>query len=77
MMNSINWTSFERAGFGGYKKAALSWIFRHGKIFRNHLLIASVKLILRRFDITEDTLVLDELDRARCKRTKRIHNPSS
>jgi len=24
MMNSINWTSFERAGFGSYKKAALS-----------------------------------------------------
>jgi hypothetical protein len=28
MMNSINWTSFERAGFGGYKKAALSWMFQ-------------------------------------------------
>lgn len=73
MMNSINWASFERAGFGGYKKAALSWMFRHGKIFWDHLLIASVKLILRRYDIKEGIAVLDELDRARCKRTKRIH----
>ena len=73
MMNSINWASFERAGFGGYKKAALSWMFRHGKIFWEPLLIASVKLILRRYDIKEGTAVLDELDRARCKRTTRIH----
>lgn len=58
MMNSINWTSFERAGFGSYKKAALSWMFRHGKIFREHLLVASVKLILRRYDIKEGILVL-------------------
>ena len=36
--------------------------------------IASVKLILRRYDIKEGIAVLDELDRARsCKRTKRIH----
>jgi hypothetical protein len=73
MMNAINWTSFERAGFGGYKKAALSWMFRHGKIFREHLLDASVKLILLRYGITEGVLVLDELDRARCKVTTRIH----
>ena len=73
MMNSINWASFERAGFGGYKKAALSWMFRHGKIFWDHLLSASVKLVLRQYDIKEGIAVLDELDRARCKKTKRIH----
>jgi hypothetical protein len=73
MMNSINWASFERAGFGGYKKAALSWMFRHGKIFWDHLLIASVKLVLRQYDIKKGIAVLDELDRARCKKTKRIH----
>lgn len=39
MMNAINWTSFERAGFGGYKKAAFSWMFCHGKIFWEYLLM--------------------------------------
>lgn len=73
MMNSINWTSFERAGFGSYKKAALSWMFRHGKIFWEALLIASVKRIFLQYGITEGILALDDLDRARCKRTKRIH----
>ena len=72
-MNAINWSSFERAGFGSYKKAALSWMFRHGKIFWEYLLIASVKLVFLRYGITEGVLVLDELDRARCKITKRIH----
>jgi len=35
--------------------------------------LASVTLILRRHNITEGELVLDESDRARSKRTKRIH----
>ena len=73
MMNTINWTSFERAGFGSYKKAALSWMFRHGKIFWEDLLTASVKRIFLQYGITEGILALDDLDRARCKRTKRIH----
>ncbi len=73
MMNSINWTSFERAGFGSYKKAALSWMFRHGKIFWEYLLIASVKRIFQQYGITKGVLALDDLDRARCKITKRIH----
>ncbi|MCI5121317.1 MAG: transposase, partial [Candidatus Electrothrix sp. AUS4] len=73
MMNTINWSSFERAGFGSYKKAALSWMFRHGKIFWEYLLVASVKRIFFRYGIKEGILVLDELDRARCKVTKRIH----
>ena len=73
MMNSVNRSSFERAGFGSYKKAALSWMFRHGKIFREHLPVASVKRIFLQYGITEGVLVLDEPDRARCKTTTRIH----
>jgi hypothetical protein len=73
MMNSINWSSFERAGFGSYKQGALSWMFRHGKIFWEHLLVASVKRIFLRYGIRDGVLVVDELDRCRCKRTKRIH----
>ncbi len=73
MMNTINWSSFERAGFGSYKKAALSWMFRHGKIFWEHLLVASVKRIFFRYGIREGVVALDDLDRSRCKITTRIH----
>ena len=48
-------------------------MFRHGKIFREHLLVASVKRIFLRYGIRDGVLVVDELDRRRCKRTRRIH----
>ena len=38
-----------------------------------YLLLASVTLVLERHGITEGVLVLDESDRSRSKRTKRIH----
>ena len=58
---------------GKYTNQALSWMFRQGKIDWNLLLIASVKQILLSYGITEGQLVLDEVDRARCKFTKRIY----
>ncbi len=48
-------------------------MFRCAKIDWHGLLLASVTLILKRHGITEGTLVLDESDRARSKRTTRIH----
>lgn len=74
MVNAVSWSKFERASLGGYKAAALSWIFRKGKIFWNKLLYGSVKLILEKYNIKEGVLAVDELDRARSKKTKRIHN---
>ena len=73
LTNGINWTKFKRCSLGNYTASALSWMFRHGKIAWNLLLIASVKMILLRHGITEGQLVLDEVDRARSKSTKRIH----
>lgn len=73
LTNTISWSSFERAGLGKYKIAALSWMFRNGKIDWNRLLIASVKLILKRHGIIDGVLVADESDRRRSKRTSRIH----
>jgi hypothetical protein len=74
MLNAINWAKFERGSLGKYKMAALSWVFHHAKISWELLLIASVNVILRQHGITKGTLVLDEADRARSKRTTRIYN---
>jgi len=50
---------------GKYKIAALSWMFRNGKINWNRLLIASVKLILKQHGITERVLLADFSSRRR------------
>jgi len=73
LTNGINWTKFKRCSLGKYTVSGLSWMFRHGKIPWNLLLIASVKMILLRNGITEGQLVIDEVDRARSKSTRRIH----
>ncbi|MGZ8908428.1 MAG: transposase, partial [Methylococcaceae bacterium] len=73
LTNTVCWAKFERASLGDYKIAALSWMFREAKVAWNYLLLASVTLVLNRHGITEGVLVLDESDRARSKRTKRIH----
>ena len=73
LTNSVCWAKFERASLGEYKIAALSWMFREAKVAWNYLLLASVSLVLVRHGITEGELVLDESDRSRSKRTKRIH----
>ena len=44
--NSICWARFERASLGTYALAALSWMLRHSKIPWDHLLVASVRVIL-------------------------------
>ncbi|MCK4493800.1 MAG: transposase, partial [Methylococcales bacterium] len=74
LMNSVCWAKFERASLGGYKVAALSWMFRDAKIYWDILLQASIILILKRYGIKEGVIAIDESDRARSKRTKRIHH---
>ncbi len=74
LMNSVCWAKFERASLGRYKISALSWMFRDAKICWNIMLQASVLLILKRYGITEGVIAIDESDRARSKRTKRIHH---
>ena len=46
---------------------------REAKVSWEYLLLASVTLVLERHGITDGVLVLDESDRARTKRTKRIY----
>jgi len=73
MVNAVCQAKFERASLGEYKIAALSWMFRNGKILWEKSLIASVMHILKKYGITNGVLILDESDRARSKNTKRIH----
>jgi DDE superfamily endonuclease len=65
--NSICWARFARASLGTYAMAALSWMFRHSKIPWEHLLVASVRVILRHHGITAGTLVVDDTDNPRSK----------
>jgi len=70
--NSICWARFERASLGTYSLAALSWMFRHSKIPWDHLLMASVRVILRHHGITSGRLVIDDTDNQRSKAAKAL-----
>jgi hypothetical protein len=65
--NSICWARFERASFGTYTLAALSWMFRHSKIPWDALLVASVRVSLRHYGLTSGSLVVDDTDNQRSK----------
>ncbi len=70
--NSICWARFERASLGTYSLAALSWMFRHSKMPWDHLLVASVRVILRHHGITSGSLVIDDTDNQRSKAAKAL-----
>jgi hypothetical protein len=70
--NSICWARFERASLGTYALAALSWMFRHSKIPWDHLLVASVRVILRHHGLTSGSLVVDDTDNQRSKSAKTL-----
>ena len=70
--NSICWARFERASLGTYSLAALSWMFRHSKIPWDHLLVASVRVILRHHGLTSGSLVIDDTDHSRSKSAKAL-----
>ena len=72
MTNSICWERFSRAGIGGYKAAALSWMFRHSKIPWEHLLEISIRILLQAHGILHGVLVLDDSEKQRSKVTRRI-----
>jgi len=71
--NSICWAKFERASFGSYPRAALSWMFKHAKIPWEKLLTASVRLILKKYGILEGMLVIDDSDKKRRKSANKIY----
>lgn len=68
--NSICWARFERASLGTYTLATLSWMFRHSKMPWDHLLVASVQVILQHHGLTSGALVIDDTDNPRSKSAK-------
>jgi hypothetical protein len=72
LTNTVYWKAFERAGLGGYRLGALSWMFRRSKLAWDGLLRVGVWLVLRQHGITEGVLVADDSDHRRSKRTPRI-----
>jgi hypothetical protein len=70
--NSICWARFERASLGTYSLAALSWMFRHSKIPWEHLLVASVRVILCQYGMPSGSLVIDDTDNQRSKSAKTL-----
>jgi DDE superfamily endonuclease len=70
--NSICWARFERASLGTHSLAALSWMFRHSKMPWEHLLVASVRVILCQYGITSGNLVIDDTDNQRSKSAKTL-----
>jgi hypothetical protein len=70
--NTVCWAKFERASLGRYSLAGLSWMFRHAKMPWERLLELSVRVILRRYGITEGCLCLDDADKRRAKVTQTI-----
>ena len=73
MTNRICWSKFFRASLGQYKISSLSWMLRHSKIFWDKLLMASILVILKKYDLRSGVLILDDSDKQRSKKTKRIH----
>ena len=72
MTNSVCWSRFSQSGIGRYKKAALSWMFRHSKIPWEKLLESSVRAILIAHDVHQGVLAFDDSEKQRSKTTKRI-----
>jgi hypothetical protein len=65
--NSVCWAQMERASFGRYRAAALSWMFRKSQILWEKLLFASVKALVAKYHLKSGALVVDDTDKRRSK----------
>jgi len=73
LTNQVNWARFSKISLGAYSKAALSKMCLHAQVSWNRLLICSVRMILKRFRVSEGVLVIDDKDRQRSKNVKKIY----
>ncbi len=73
LTNSVCWAQFERISLGRLTLKSISWMFRRSKILWEHLLVYSVRVVLKTYGISEGVLVLDDSDRTRSKNTKDLH----
>lgn len=69
--NSICWRKFSRISLGSFSDALFSWYFR-GPMTWELLLSSSVKLVLKKFALTEGLILIDDTGKKRSKVTKRL-----
>lgn len=72
--NSINWQLFERITLGQISFSSYCWMFHHGKILWDQLISLSIKLIIKKYRLTQGVLIIDDTDRPRSKRTNKIEH---
>lgn len=72
LSNSLNWTLFDKITLGKISINGYCWMFNHGKLLWNKLMIFSVQLVIKTYKLTEGVLVIDDTDRPRSKNTKNI-----
>lgn len=71
--NTICWAVFERISNRRFKSINLLGIFRRAKLPWDKLMLASIKLIIKKYKLTEGVILLDDSDKSRSKNVKKIH----
>jgi len=71
--NSFCWAVFSRASHAKHKESKLSWFFKFAKLPWNKLLALSVGLMLKRYNITQGVLVIDDSNIKRSKNTSKLY----
>lgn len=69
---SLCWKRFEKYSLGARSVGGLSWMLRHSLLAWQFLLIAGVRVVLKKYSLNSGHLVLDDTDRQRSKSTTRI-----
>ena len=69
---SLNWAAFERRSLNQHKQGHLRWMFSYAKISWTLLLQASLKHLLKHYQVSSGVLVTDDTDNMRSKNTKKI-----
>ncbi len=68
----LNWALFERRSLKVFSQDRLRWMFSRAKIAWPLLLRASTGALLRHYKITNGSLVIDDSDKQRSKKTTKI-----
>ncbi len=68
----LNWAAFERRSLGRFGQSRLRWMFCHAKLAWPLLLQASIGLVLQHYGVRQGVLVIDDTEKRRSKRTRRI-----
>jgi hypothetical protein len=72
--NSVCWKRFERACLGEHSARSLSWMFCQANRWWAFLFRASIRLILKKYGITEGVIVFDDSEKKRATQTTQIYH---